>query len=560
MTSSPSAHASWQNIGQAKRDAIQSHLPDEWKITPVPPPAAVRDAGIYARQFLSPEEIEITEALSARVLLSRLARGELSAVQVTKAFCHRATIAHQLTNCLSEVIFTQALADAKALDVAFQRNGRRTVGPLHGLPISLKDQYRVRDTETSLGYVGWLGRKETPETESWIVQELRRQGAVVFAKTNVPTSLMAIETNNNLIGYTLNAANRLLSSGGSSGGEAALIASGGSLLGLGSDVGASIRLPSGYNGIVGLRPSHGRLPYLGVANSMVGHNTLESVVGPLGRSIEDLRLLVKTVLAAEPWKADPKVLKLPWRDDEELDALRKIVARKLTFGVLRDDGVVSPQPPVQRVLQDAVTKLKTRGYEEVIEWDPPAHSEAFDIAFKAFTADAGHDIHTQLALSGEPPVPEIAAVYGATAPPPDGRPSVNDLWTLQRRRDAFQELYVQYWETTPVDALLVPVAPAVGYERGKGLYPGYTAAFSVLDYSVVTVRAGKAEKTRDKVRERFGPRGEFDREIQAQYDPELFDGSPVGLQVVCRRLEEEKVLAIAEEVEKIIYNAENKSF
>lgn len=80
--------------------------------------------------------------------------------------------------------------------------------------------------------------------------------------------MQAIETNNNIIGYTLNAANRLLSSGGSSGGEAALIAMGGSIIGLGSDLGASIRLPAAFNGIVGLRPSNGRLPYLGVANSV----------------------------------------------------------------------------------------------------------------------------------------------------------------------------------------------------------------------------------------------------------------------------------------------------
>lgn len=93
------------------------------------------------------------------------------------------------TNCLSEVIFTQALADAEALDTAYKREGK-VVGPLHGLPVSLKDQFRVRDTETSLGYVGWLGKKETAESESWVVQRLRELGAIVFVKTNVPSSLM----------------------------------------------------------------------------------------------------------------------------------------------------------------------------------------------------------------------------------------------------------------------------------------------------------------------------------------------------------------------------------
>jgi amidase len=93
------------------------------------------------------------------------------------------------TNCLSEVVFEQAIADAEALDAFYRREGK-VVGPLHGLPVSLKDQFRVRDTDTSLGYVAWLGRKETAESESWLVKELRKLGAVIYAKTNVPTSLM----------------------------------------------------------------------------------------------------------------------------------------------------------------------------------------------------------------------------------------------------------------------------------------------------------------------------------------------------------------------------------
>ncbi|KAK4141485.1 amidase signature domain-containing protein [Dichotomopilus funicola] len=511
----------WQATGQAKREEILRLLPPEWRIDSVPTPQALRNVTHYSAQFLTTEERDITETLSAAALLGKLSRGELTALQVTKAFCHRATIAHQLTNCLSEVNFTPALSDAEALDAAYDREGK-VVGPLHGLPVSLKDQFRVRDTETSVGYVGWLGKKETTESESWIVQQLRKLGAIVFVKTNVPTSLMAIETNNNIVGYTLNAANRLLSSGGSSGGEGALIAAGGSIIGLGSDVGASIRLPSGFNGIVGLRPSHGRLPYLGVANSMLGHQTLESVIGPMGRNIADLRLFVRAILGVEPWKADPKVLTLPWRDSEELKARQKIASKKLTFGVLRDDGVVTPHPPVGRVVEEAAQKLTAHGYE-VIEWEPPAHSEAFEIAWAAFTADAGRDIHNQLSLSGEVPVPELAAVYGETfghLPPK----TVNNLWDSQRRRDEFQISYLRYWESTcartsngeAVDAIIVPVAPTVGYERGKGLYPGYTAAYTVLDYSVAVVRAGKADAAKDLPYQEFKAQSDFDAMIHAQ--------------------------------------------
>lgn len=133
------------------------------------------------------------------------------------------------------MLFTDAKQRALELDEHYAKTGK-IVGPLHGLPISLKDQFRIAGVDTSLGYVSWLGKPETQETESQLVSDLRKLGAVFYCKTNVPTSLMAIETNNNIIGYTKNAHNRLLSSGGSSGGEAALLALRGSILGIGSDV------------------------------------------------------------------------------------------------------------------------------------------------------------------------------------------------------------------------------------------------------------------------------------------------------------------------------------
>ena len=141
----------------------------------------------------------------------------------------------------------------------------------------------------------------------------------------------------------------------------------------------------------------------------------------------------------------------------------------------------------------------------------------------SFTADAGKDFHDQMSLSGEIPVPELASVYGEKLGHLPSK-TVNDLWDTQRRRDEFQARYLRYWESTrdktsagePVDALLVPVAPTVGYKRGNGLYPGYTSTYSVLDYSVAVVRAGKADAARDLPYHDFKPQSDFDGPIQAQ--------------------------------------------
>jgi amidase len=132
-------------------------------------------------------------------------------------------------HCLHEVFFDAAIADAKKLDAYFAEH-KAPIGPLHGVPVSLKDQFHVKGVETTMGYVGWIGtfqgEKGTGKEkvfESEMVRELRSAGAVLYCKTSVPHTLMTGETVNNIIGYTQNPKNRNLSSGGSSGGEGALV-------------------------------------------------------------------------------------------------------------------------------------------------------------------------------------------------------------------------------------------------------------------------------------------------------------------------------------------------
>lgn len=215
-----------------------------------------------------------------------------------------------------------------------------------------------------MGYVGWIGtfqgKKEDPRSqvyESEMVRELRELGAVLYVKTSVPHTLMAGETVNNIIGYTQNAANRLLSSGGSSGGEGALIGCKGSPVGFGSDIGGSIRIPAAFNGLFGMRPSAGRMPYEGMANSMDGQNSVLSVVGPLASSVGALRLVIKGLLETKPWLHDPLVHEIPWRPEQAE------LPKKLAFGVIKHDGVCACTPPVRRAIDTIVEKLEKAGHE-----------------------------------------------------------------------------------------------------------------------------------------------------------------------------------------------------
>lgn len=166
-----------------------------------------------------------------------------------------------------------------------------------------------------------------------------------------------------------------------------MIALRGSVLGVGTDIGGSIRIPAGFNGLYGLRPSHGRMPYNMLANSMEGQETIHSgtlpqmiwdvkhsVVGPIAHSISDIRYLITTVLQAEPWFKDPKCVELPWRGEH----VELVKGRPLTFGLIKWDDLVMPHPPVQRGIRLVEEALKAAGHE-VIEFAIPNSAEAADI-------------------------------------------------------------------------------------------------------------------------------------------------------------------------------------
>lgn len=135
-----------------KRASQASAIPAAWKLPTVPPAETGFNALDFIRNFpiLSPEETEITETTDAKVLLDKLATGELSSVKVTTAFCKRAAIAHQLTNCCTELFFDEALVAAQHADAYLAKTGR-TLGPLHGLPISMKDLFRIKGQDSTIG-------------------------------------------------------------------------------------------------------------------------------------------------------------------------------------------------------------------------------------------------------------------------------------------------------------------------------------------------------------------------------------------------------------------------
>ncbi|KAH6892628.1 acetamidase [Thelonectria olida] len=542
---------SWKTIAEDKRSRLSKSIPDEWKIQSLPD-----DERLFtypsSSGLLSSDELEITNS-SATDLIANLAQGRLKSATVTLAFSKRAALAQQLTNCMHEFFPEAALAQARELDSYYEEH-KKPVGPLHGLPISLKDQLRVKGIETSMGYVSWLGKYD--QEDSTLTSLLRKAGAVFYVKTSVPQTLMVCETVNNIIGRTTNPRNKNWSCGGSSGGEGAIVALRGGVMGVGTDIGGSIRIPSAFNFLYGIRPSHGRMPYGKMANSMEGQETVHSVVGPIAHSAADIKLFLTAVLSQEPWKHDSKVVPMPWRHEEEAKARAKIQDARLTIGFYNFDGNVMPHPPVLRAVDQVVAALKRQGHRTV-PWVPYKHDFAVDLINKIYTADGSTDVLENINASGEPVIPNIKDLLN----PSNAKIGMNELWKLQTQKWEFQTEYLTKWHEmeqemgAELDAIVAPISATAAIRHDQFKYYGYASAINLLDLTSVVVPVTFSNRDEDEPNGDHQPVSELDRAVQAEYDAVAYHGAPVAVQVIGRRLSEEKTLAIAEEVGRLVGNA-----
>jgi amidase len=334
---------------------------------------------------------------------------------------------------------------------------------------------------------------------------------------------------------TTNPLNRNLTSGGSSGGESALIAMRGSPLGVGTDIGGSLRIPAACTGIYTIRPSYGRFPHFDARSGLAGQESIGSVHGPMARSIADLRLFTDNVANASPWLKDPKCIPMPWRSVE--------LKSKPKIGVLWDNGMVHPTPPVTRALKTVVDKLKSKGYD-IVDWPATGHEEANTLVGRFFVADGGKSVKKILEPVNEPVRPEMAPY--STAP----ELGVYDLWQLQKQRTALQKMYLDRWAACEgLDAILGPTTPYAAPKAGCFKTVSYTGIFNLLDYSSTSFPTGVVgDKGKDVYEEGFQAFGDVDRTTREDYDPAEIQGIPVSLQLTGRRLEDEKILALTAKV------------
>ncbi|KAF2103321.1 amidase family protein [Rhizodiscina lignyota] len=528
--------APWEEkakVARDYRDESLSKIDPPLKGLPDPLPLNSQD---LPKQYLTDREYELTQNYDPIALLDLLRTKKVTSEELTKAFLRRAALAQYAVNCITELMWDEAIERAKYLDSLSE-----PIGPLHGLPISIKEYHSFKGKSTHGSYIAWIGGLSRHNV---VNETLFSAGCVYYARTTGPQALMHLETINNIYGRTVNPYNRNLTPGGSSGGEAALVGFRGSVLGLGGDIGGSVRAPAGDTGLYGFKPTTGRIPAKGTKNPMVGRDSVGSTQGPLTVSRETINLFMKVILDSEPWRVDPSITVKPWTPEK--------FSRPLKIAIEWHDGVVKPHPPTTRALKEVAAACAAAGHK-VVDWVPLDHAKGWDIVSRLYFPDGGEAVLNLIHESGEPVLPLTEWIINQ---PGVKNLTMHEYWALCAERDQYRDDYAKHWAATAdssdgeVDVILCPVTPGAAPLHETSKYWPYTSQWNLLDYPGVVFPVTSVDVQKDGKEVGYTPMNEQDRWNYELYEPEKYIGAPISLQIVGRRFMDEKVMAALEIIEK----------
>ncbi|KAK5164158.1 uncharacterized protein LTR77_010249 [Saxophila tyrrhenica] len=480
----------WEKAAADARQRVYDSIPAAWRLPAhllekasssalKPSDCEGNDIGI-----LSEKDISITTLLDVNELLTALAQGVWTALEVTTAICKRAAIAHQCTSCLTCFFPQEALDRAGELDRYLKTEGK-VVGPLHGLPVSFKDLYGIKGKPSSIGLVSWLGN--IVADDSLCAKATVEAGGILFAKTGTSQACLMVESINNIFGAIRNPHNPALSAGGSSGGEAALIAAKGSIVGFGTDGGGSIRFPAMFCGLWGLKCSKGRLPGKGLASTYDGSESVNAGLGPMSQSVSGLEVMLQTQLDAEPWLRDPGCIPMPWKEHEAVQN-----SRKLRVGIILDDGVVEPVAPVMRSMQTVMTKLAEAGHELIelpVQLTKDLHRRGTASAMKSNVQNGGRSVMKHIEASGEPVVPRTAVGSAQSLL------TSEEIFANHMDRAKIAGEYAEIWQTFQLDAILAPAVAHPAPPHGQYISNSYATMYNMLDYVAGSIPVTTVQET-----------------------------------------------------------------
>jgi Asp-tRNA(Asn)/Glu-tRNA(Gln) amidotransferase A subunit family amidase len=454
--------------------------------------------------------------LPAIVMAEQIRQKKISSVELVEAHLVQIERLNPKLNAFVQVDAERTRRAAQHVDNAVMQG--KTVGPLHGVPISVKSSISVAGLRCESGTrlrAGLISTQDAP-----LVTRLKNAGAIVLGVTNTPEFLMAWETDNLLYGRTNSPWDLERTPGGSSGGEAAAIAAGMSAGGVGSDGGGSIRVPTHFSGICGLKPTPGRIPATGHFPVSAGPFALIGVVGPMARTIADLKVLFEVMQGPDDGDTCAAPVPVRW---PSADAVKK-----LRVGYFEDDGRTPVTPETRVAVRTAAKALRSAGFQ-VEPFQPQGLEEARQLWHKFFVV-AGGMLLKPMFKEGDAdlsPILKEFLEWSAEQPAPTGR-SLLDAWI---QRDLLRARFLAQMQQYPI--LLCPAAAVPAFRHGErswqveGKTVHYLDAWSYAEF--------------------FNLLGNPAAVVSVGHSPE---GLPIGVQIVGRPWEEEQVLTVAVAIEK----------
>ena len=509
--------------------------------------------------------------LGAAELARGVRAGQFSAVEVFEAHRARIEAVNPQLNAVVVPLFDRARQQAESIDAARRRG--EPLGPLAGVPLTVKECLDVAGTASSLG-VPQLARRIAAD-DGPLVARLCAAGAVVMGKTNLPQLAMYLETDGPMFGRTNNPWNPDRSPGGSSGGEAAILAAGGSALGLATDAGGSIRQPAHCCGVHGFKPTSGRLTQadLPVTTTRSGevlmpvnlaglHAILQC--GPMARRVEDLKLAMDVLATPDSNSPDPTVPPIQWPDADRVEVGR------LKIGIYTDDGDFPVAPAIRRAIHEAADALRATG-AKVVPFTPPKVQHAMRIFRGLLFPDGGRAFQRMLGSTQlDPRLKQLmqgATLHNLLRPPmawllrlagqdraADGVLSMGKLSAdAYRRKIAERATYcaefVDALNRDRIDAILCPPHAVPAPTHGSGAYLGLLAAYSAL-YNLLGMPAGVVAATRVRPGEETDRAVGRDKAEQVAHEVEQGSrGLPIGVQVAARYWREDIALRVMQTLE-----------
>jgi amidase len=445
---------------------------------------------------------------STKSIAKAIQTKKVSSREVVESCLERIELVNPKINAVVQIDAETALEQAQNADDALAKGNVQ--GPLHGVPMTIKDNL---DTAGMVTTGGTKGRETfVPEQDATVVARLREAGAILVGKTNTPELTLAYETDNLIYGRTNNPYDLSCTSGGSSGGAAAIVATGGIPFDIGSDTGGSIRLPSHCCGTAGIRPTSGRVPRTGHILPPGGALDSLTQIGPMTRYVEDLAMILP-IIAGVDWR-DPAIIPMPLRDPESVDL------SELRIAFHCDNGVATPIQEIQTAITSAADTLSNAG-ASVTEVCPLGIEQSLELFSGLMVGDGGSLIRMLLDVYGtDEPHPWIQRTLDMAR---EGQLSVSQFNELLFRLDVYRGQMLSFMEN--YDAILCPVnaKPAMqhGLNMGNIQNFSYTFTYNLTGWPGAVVRVSSTP-----------------------------EGLPIGIQIVTQPWREDIALNVAGFLEK----------